>query len=402
MKPKGRHPDKALTATSVRGLSRPGRYADGNGLYLVVDPSEAKRWLLRTMVLGRRRDIGLGGLKLVSLAEAREKAVDYRRLARDGGDPLAEKRRRQTQVPTFAEAARTVHASHGAAWKNAKHKTQWLTTLGHYAFPVFGDRRVDQIHTPEVLKALSPIWLEKPETARRVRQRIKAILDWAKVAGHRTGDNPVEGVTRALPRQPERTGHFSALDFNEVPAFIQELGRCGAQESTKLAFELLIITATRTSEVINARWDEIDMDAEMWTIPASRMKSGREHRVPLSGRALEILQQARKLDVESEYVFPGQRPGRPLYNMAMLKLLKPMRPDATVHGFRSAFADWAAERTNFPREVCEMALAHTIRDKTEAAYRRGDLLEKRRDLMETWAAYVSSGSADVVQLRAGV
>ena len=387
MKRRGKHPEKALTAVAVRNLSAPGRYADGNGLYLVVDSSGAKRWMLRTVVHGRRRDIGLGSLRLVSLSEAREQALVYRKLARSGGDPLAEKRAATRVVPTFAEAAKSVHAEHKAGWKNGKHADQWINTLEQYAVPVIGDRRVDHIDTPDVLRVLSPIWLTKPETARRVRQRIKTVLDWAKASGFRSGENPVDGVAKGLPRQPDRKEHHSALAYAEVPGFIGKLHASSLGEQTRLAFEFLILTAARTGEVIRAKWDEIDFARQAWTVPASRMKAGREHRVPLSGRCVEILRRAERLAGASDYLFPGRRPEKPMSNMVFLMALRRMDLNVTAHGFRSAFRDWAAEQTNVPREVCEMALAHAVESKVEAAYRRGDLYGKRRELMAAWADY---------------
>jgi integrase len=390
MKPQGLHPHKALTAVKVNAIAAPGRYADGNGLYLVVDPSRAKRWVLRTMVQGRRRDIGLGGLRLVSLAEARDRAATYRKVARDGGDPVAEKRRTKTTVPTFATAAATVHSSHKDAWRNKKHADQWINTLKAYVFPIIGDRRVDQIDAPVVLKVLSPIWLTRPETARRVKQRIGTVLDWAKVAGFRTGDNPIDGVSKGLPKQPDRNKHHAALPYSKIPAFTATLRASGGSETASLAFEFLILTATRTSELLKATWDEIDIKSAVWTIPADRMKAGREHKVPLPPRCMEILKLAKQLSAGSDYVFPGRSLEKPMSNMVFLMALRRMEIDVTAHGFRSGFSDWAAEQTNFSREVCEMALAHTIKNKAEAAYRRGDLLDKRRDLMTVWSAFVTS------------
>lgn len=386
----GRHPDKALTAVQVRGLKVPGRYADGNGLYLVVEPSGSKRWLLRTVVQGRRRDIGLGGVSLVTLAEARDKALAYRKLARDGGDPLAERRKARATVPTFADAAEQVHEEHKASWKNPKHAAQWITTLRTYANPHLGTRRVDQIETPDVLRALSPIWLTKGETARRVRQRIGTVLDWAKAAGHRTGDNPVEGVAKGLPKQGERDEHHAALPYAEVPAFVARLQSSDQGEAARLAFEFLILTAARTSEVLRAEWREIDEAEALWTVPAARMKAGREHRVPLSKRSLEILRRAKLLAGDSAFIFPGRSTGKPMSTMIFLMALRRMKLTITAHGFRSSFRDWAAEATNLPREVAEMALAHTIENRVEAAYRRGDLLAKRREMMEQWSTFVAS------------
>lgn len=401
MKPKGNHPDKALSAVKVRSLTEPGRHADGNGLYLEVDSSGAKRWLLRIMVRGRRRDIGLGSLKLVSLAEAREKATELRKLARSGGDPLAERRRQRVGVPTFEEAAKAVHEAHKATWKNSKHTSQWINTLTEYAFPKLGSRRVDHIETPDVLAVLSPIWLERPETARRVRQRIGAVMDWAGAAGHRTGPNPVLGVGKGLPKQPDRVAHHAALPYAEIPTFLKALRASDAAEPSRLAFEFLILTAARTGEVIGATWDEIDLKQKLWIIPASRMKAKREHRVPLADRCLEILRRAKELTGGQGYAFAGRSDGKPLSNMAFLMMLRRMQIACTVHGFRSSFRDWASERASFPSEVCEMALAHTVNNKVEAAYRRGDLLEKRRKLMASWANFVAAGTADVIPLRAG-
>ena len=399
MKPRGRHPDKALWAVRVRAISKPGRYADGNGLYLVVDPSGAKRWILRTVVRGKRRDIGLGGLRLVSLAEAREQAVLYRKLARNGGDPVAERRRERRPVPTFEEAARAVHAEHSAAWRNPKHSGQWINTLAHYVFPMMGDRRVDQIETPDVLRVLAPIWLTRPETARRVRQRIGAVLDWANAAGFREGENPVAGVGKGLPRQPDRKAHHAALPYADVPGFLVALRAADVGLSARLAFEFLVLTAARTSEVLAARWDEIDLGRETWTIPPERTKTARQHRVPLSRRCMEILVDAKEVSGDDGDVFPGRSVGKPLSNMVFLMTLRRMGVNVTAHGYRSSFRDWASEQTSFSRDVCELALGHIVKDKTEAAYRRGDLLDKRRDLMEAWAAFATSTRAEAVPLR---
>jgi integrase len=396
-----RHPDRALTAVQVRQIKTPGRHADGNGLYLMVEPTGAKRWVLRTIVRGRRRDIGLGSSRLVSLADARETAAMYRRTARAGGDPITEHRQPKVVAPTFEEAARIVHAQHSRAWRNPKHAAQWIKTLAQYVFPYFGDRRVDEIEPADVLRALTPIWLAKPETARRVRQRIRAVLDWAKGSGHRHGDNPVDGVARALPRQNGRAVHHAALPYAEVPAFIGAMRASGINEITKLAFELLILTGARTGEVLGARWDEIDIDSGIWVIPADRMKAGREHRVPLAPRAVEIIARARQLSSGGEFAFPGRAIDRPLSNMVFLKVLQRMRKDVTTHGFRSAFRDWAAEQTNFCREACEMALGHTVANKVEAAYRRGDLFDKRRALMAAWASFVTGAPVQMTVLRAG-
>lgn len=394
MPKRGKHPEKALSAFKIRSLNEPGRYADGNGLYLIVDPSGAKRWMLRTVVQGRRRDIGLGGTMLVSLAEAREKALSYRKRAREGGDPLAEKRRvEEAKAPMFSEAARRVFDEHNPSWKNVKHASQWMNTLRQYAFPVIGDVPVNEIDSPHVLRVLSPIWLSKPETARRVRQRIGTVLSWAKAAGFRTGDNPVEGVAKGLPKQRDRNQHHAAMPFADVPNFVARLrGDTENGEMTRLALEFLILTATRTGEVLGAKWQEIDESGQVWTIPADRMKAGRAHRVPLSSGCRETLERAKLLSGGSECLFPGRTIARPMSNMAFNMMLRRMDVPFTVHGFRSSFRDWAAECTNYSREICEMALAHTVSNKVEAAYRRTDLFDRRRALMEEWASFLSSDS----------
>ena len=389
-KRRGRHPEKALSAVHVRQLKTAGRYADGNGLYLVVDPSGAKRWVLRTVVKSKRRDIGLGGVSLVSLSEAREKATQYRKIARDGGDPLAEKRKARLLVPTFSAAAEQVFEEHKGSWRNGKHAAQWITTLRTYVFPIQGNRAVDQIEAPDILRVLGPIWLTKPETARRVRQRIGTVLDWAKVAGYRIGENPVHGVSKGLPKQGARDDHHAALPYSEVPGFVEALCRADVSEGVRLAFEFLILTASRTNEMLGMKWEEVDEIGQVWTVPAERMKAKRVHRVPLSSRCVEILDRAKQICAQSPFVFPGRSGDKPLSNMVFLMALRRMSLDVTAHGFRSSFRDWAAEQTNFPREVCEMALAHTVENRVEAAYRRGDLFEKRRDLMSCWSQFAAA------------
>ena len=400
MKQTGPHPHNKLSSPAVNALKDAGRYADGNGLYLVVSPSGAKKWILRTVVQGRRTDIGLGGVSTTTLAKARKKAAEMREIARDGGNPIEERRKARTNAPTFKEAAKLVHADHSKTWKNKKHSAQWINTLTEYAFPHFGGMQVNRIGTADVLKALSPIWLTKPETARRVRQRIGTVLDWAKAAGHRTAENPIIGIERGLPKQPKRQDHHAALPYSEVRSFIAELGTTDANESTRLAFEFLILTAARTSEVLLAQWREIDMNEKAWTIPAERMKAGKVHRVPLAPRCIEILKRAKEISDGETFVFPGRSAKKPLSDMVFLMLIRRMEKDTTAHGFRSSFRDWAAERTNFPREVCEMALAHTVSDQTEAAYLRGDLFAKRSDLMATWAKFACDNQeTKIVSIR---
>jgi integrase len=385
----GKHPDKALTALAIRNLTRPGKYADGNGLYVVVEKTGAKRWLLRLVIQGHRRDIGLGGLTLVTLAEAREIALTMRKVARSGGDPVADRHRRDKTL-SFAMAAEQVHSEHNAAWSNAKHSMQWINTLRSYAFPIIGDLPIDKVGTPEVMKVLSPIWLSKPETARRVRQRLGTVFDWAKASGLRSGDNPVDGVTKGLPRQTDRDVHHAALPHAQVCGFIVRLQAEGRGELARLAFEFLILTASRTSEVLGMLKAEVDTTEKTWTVPSERMKARDEHRVPLSDRALAILDRARELAPGSRFVFPGNRSeeDKPLSGMVFLMALRRMKVSATPHGFRSSFRDWVSEATNYSGELAEMALAHTIQNRVEAAYRRGDLLEQRRALMQSWSDYV--------------
>ena len=400
-KPRGRHPQQRLTAVAVR-RKKAGRYADGNGLYLVVDESGARRWILRTVVKGRRRDIGLGSVSLVGLAEARDEAARLRRIARAGGDPVADRYRQRRQVPTFAEATRQVHELHTKTLRNARHRATWLSSLEADVFPVFGDRPVDQVDTADVLKALAPIWTTKAETARRIKQRVRTVLDWAKASGYREGDNPADAITRALPKQKTKVRHLPALAYDDVPAFLETLRDAEAAPTVKLAFECLVLTAARTNEVLGAQWTEIDRQAATWTVPGERIKSGREQRVPLAPAALQVLKAAATLSDGGPFVFPGRRRGKPLSNMALLMVLRRLgRAGITVHGFRSSFRVWAAERTNFPRIVAEAALAHVIPDKVEAAYLRSDLFDQRRALMNSWAAFVTTKpKGDVVRIRA--
>ncbi len=392
---KAGYTDGRLTVLKVKTVKEPGRYGDGNGLYLMVTKSGAKHWVLRTFIQGRRRDMGLGGARLVSLAMARQAAVEHRYIAREGGDPIALRRQRRRVAMSFEEAATSVHRELAPSWKNEKHCAQWINSLREYAFPVFGARPVNQVTSADVLQALSPIWLQKPETARRLRQRIKVVFDWAKAMGLYAGDNPVDGVAKALPKQKSVENHHAAVPYGQVRETISAINSGDSEASVKLAFEFLILTASRTSEVLNAEWSEVDFANEVWTIPANRMKANREHRVPLSRRALEILAQVSLLKGSSVFVFPS-RNGEALSNMALLMTLRRLGVDATVHGFRSSFRDWAAEQTNFAREVCERALAHTIKNKAEAAYQRGDLIDKRRKLMDAWARYVGADKGDIV------
>jgi integrase len=396
-----RHPAKALSAAKIRNAG-PGRYCDGNGLYLVKDDSGAMRWILRTVIKGKRCDVGLGGLSLISLREAREEAARLRRIARKGGDPLAERRKERRSVPTFEQAARKVHELHSASFRNAKHAAQWINTLATYVFPVFGSRSLEGIESADVLAALSPIWNTKLETARRVRQRIKTVFDWAKASGYRSGDNPVDGISRVLPKHDDKKAHHPALPYAQVLEFLIALHECTAGIPAKLAFEFLILTAARTSEVLLATWKEIDPAGATWTVPGERMKAKEEHKVPLSRRCLEILESAKKISAGAGYVFPGRDQQHPMSNMVFeMTLRRTGRVDITTHGFRSSFRDWAEECTRTQRSVVEAALAHKVSDKVEAAYLRTTLFEKRRRLMDSWAAFATAKSgAKVVNIRA--
>ncbi len=383
---KGAHKSQRLSAIAVKNLKTPGRYPDGNCLYLEVDTTGAKRWLLRVVVHGRRRDIGLGSASITSLADVRQIADELRAVARKGGDPLTARPRAQ-KGSTFRAVAQRVFDEHKPTWKNDKHRYQWLRTVEVWTFPVIGDRPVGTIERPDILRVLQPVWLKQPETARRLRQRLKFIFDWAKAHNLRSGDNPVEGVDKVLPRQTDEVEHMRALPIDTMPGFIKSLRAREADAITKLAFEFLILTAARTGEAINARWTEVDFEARTWMVPKERMKAGVEHIVPLTERTIAILQEVRKLTSDNPLVFPSRAGDKPISNMAFLMLLRRMKLDITAHGFRSTFRDWASERTHFPSDVVEMALAHTISNKVEAAYRRGNLLEKRRELMAAWAAF---------------
>jgi integrase len=393
------HPRNRLTPPAVRSMG-PGRHADGGGLYLEVDQTGARRWFLRTMVQGRRKDIGLGPVSLVSLSAAREDARRLRKVARDGGDPIAERDKDKRQSMTFEEAARTVWAENVAPNnKNAKHVAQWLSTLETYTFPTMGKRSVHAVDQADILRALAPIWTEKPETARRVRQRLRVVLDWAYASGHREGVNPVEGVDKALPKQRDRAVHHAAFPWRDLPDLMARIA--AADGMGALALRFAILTAARSGEVRGATWAELDIDAKTWTIPADRMKAGRDHRVPLSDAAIEVLGTAKAMaDRPEGLAFPSRRAGRPLSDMTLAAVMKRLSVPATVHGFRSTFRDWSEEATNFPHEVKEAALAHTVKNKAEAAYRRTDLFEKRRAMMDVWAGHATEAGAKVVRIGA--
>jgi integrase len=401
---------KPLTAVAVGKLTKPGRYAVGDGAYLQIATGGTRSWLFRYKRDGKARHMGLGPYSLLTLAEAREKARQARRALLEGIDPLEAKAARRARVRldaarrmSFRQCAERMIASHEAAWKNPKHRAQWKATLATYVYPVFGDLSVAAVDTVLVQKALDPIWRTKPETAGRVRGRIEAVLDWAKVHQYREGENPARWrghLDKLLPnrRKVRAVKNHAALPYPELPAFMEELRKRTSVSAR--ALEFAILTAARTSEVIGATWAEIDLKSHVWMIPAHRMKAGKEHRVPLPDRALEVL---RSLPREGDFVFMGGRAGKPLSNMALLELMRGMKPGFVPHGFRSTFRDWAADTTAYPSEVVEMALAHAIESKVEAAYRRSDLFEKRRRLMADWASYCAGAArgGEVVPIRSG-
>lgn len=401
-----------LNALEVKRLEKPGYYCDGGGLYLQVSKTGSKSWIMRYTLAAKPCEMGLGSFNAFTLAEARERAKAQRKLLTDGIDPLATKRgdllikrMADASIITFDKAAGAYISANSPAWRNAKHADQWRNTIATYASPVIGALPVSKIDTAHVLRILTPMWLEKTETAVRLRGRIEKILDWAKAQGYRTGDNPaawrghLDAGLLPKPSKVANAGHHAALPWLEIGAFMVALR--AMQGAGARAMEIIILTATRTSEVLNAKWLEIDLDAGLWIIPKERMKSFKEHRVPLSDAVIQLLL---KQPRHGEYVFPNRQSGS-LSNMACLQTLRRMeRGDLTVHGFRSTFRDWVSENTSYPRDVAEMALAHTIEDKSEAAYRRGDLIEKRRALMSDWAAHcaVVRASGDVVAIRAKV
>ena len=382
-----------LTPTFAKNVKAPGRYGDGRGglgLSLLVRPASrggfTKSWTQYVRIGGRPTSLGLGRYPVVTLAKARERALENARAIADGRDPRGGSPR---GVPTFAQALETVIAIHAENWKdrsNSEH--QWRATLTTYAFPRIGSKRVDEVTTADVMAILTPIWSSKHVTAKRIRQRIGAVMKWAVAQGHRS-DNPAgDALGAALPKNGAVQKHQRALPHAEVCSALQRIRRADAHVGTRLAFEFLVLTAARSGEVRGALWDEIDCEGAVWTIPGERMKAGREHRVPLADRALEVLAEAGELSDAGGIVFPSPR-GLVLHQTSLAGLARDLKIDAVPHGFRSSFRDWAAECTDAPREVCEIALAHVNTDRVEAAYRRTDLFDRRRRLMADWAAYVA-------------
>ncbi len=400
-----------LTALKVDRTRDPGLHHDGAGLYLQVTAGKdgvTKSWLYRFVLDGRERRMGLGSLNDVSLVEARENAANARKQVKEGKDPIEERRvlrsvavLAKAKAMTFDQCRDAYISSHRSGWRNIKHTWQWSASLKKYVTPIFGDVPVQYVDVALVTKALEPIWATIPETASRLRGRIEVILDWAKVRGLRTGENPARWrghLDHLLPRRSKvrKVEHHAALPYAEIGSFMTLLRERGAIAAR--ALEFAILTAGRTGEVLGARWDEIDIDPRVWIVPADRMKAGKEHRVPLSAPAIAVLNVMRKVR-QNDYIFPGDR-HTTLSNTSMLMLLRRMgRDDLTVHGFRSSFRDWAAERTNFPSEVAEMALAHSVSNKVEQAYRRGDMFDRRRRMMAAWATFCATAKENVATLR---
>jgi integrase len=407
-----------LKALKVTQEKAPGYYGDGGGLYLLIGPNGAKSWVFRYRVPdpdkpkgSKLREMGLGPLHTIGLADAREKARECRRLRLEGQDPIEIRRAKRLEdtldaakAMTFKACAERYIAAHEAGWRSSVHAKQWPSTLQTYIYPVFGSLPAQAVDVGLVMKAIEPIWSTKPETAGRVRGRVEAVLDWATARGYRQGENPARWkghLENLLPKKSKvrRVEHHAALPYAELAEFMVELRQHDGIAAR--ALEFAILTAARTGEVLGARWAEIDFKARLWTIPGSRMKAGKEHRVPLSDAAVGVLEGMEAIR-EGDFVFPGGRAGRSLSNMAFLMLLRRIgRGDLTAHGFRSTFSDWCSECTNFASEVREMALAHTVADKVEQAYRRGDLFEKRRQVMDAWASFATAApSGNVVPIAA--
>jgi len=398
-----RQPSKSLTARFIKTVKKPGKYFDGHGLFLRVAPTGAKQWVQRITIRGKRREIGMGNPELVSLSEARELALEHRKLARAGGDPLAE-RRKANSILSFEKAARKAHEELSPTWKNPKDQASFISSLEMHTFPRFGSISVADVTSADIRQVVLAVRKQTPEIARKLIFRIAAVFRWAIAEGMRT-DNLAIAHALALPRMEKAPSHFKALPYQQVTNCIDAVKASGAGLQTKLALEFLILTACRSGEVRGARWEEIELSGKdgvqsaSWTVPASRMKMKTVHRVPLSPRAVEILEHARQLSDGTGLVFPGAKSGRPLSDMTLLKLVKQLGFDASVHGFRTSFRTWAQEQTNFPREVCEAVLAHQVGSDVERRYARSDVFDKRRKMMHAWAQYLTIKPGEVVQLE---
>lgn len=379
-----------LSAIGVANLSKPGRHSDGGGLYLSISANGGRRWVFLFRWLGKPTEMGLGSAQTVPLKQAREFAQAARSLLVSGRNPLEARRSEKPKLATFGECAKDYVDLNKSEWRNSKHIAQWSSTLETYCASIW-NMPVSLVETEHILAILKPIWTTKAETASRLRGRIERVLASAKVRGLRTGENPAlwrNHLADVLPARRKLTrGHHKALQYAELPGFVLRLSERPAMAAR--ALEFAILTAARSGEVLNAEWREIDFETRVWTIPASRMKAGRQHRVPLSSGAFHLLETIKK-EGSARYLFPGQKKDKPLSSMAFSMVLRRMEMDITAHGFRSTFRDWVSETTDYSNEAAEMALAHTIKNVAEAAYRRGDMLEKRRDLMEDWSNFATS------------
>ena len=384
-----------MSATAVRNLRDPGKYYDLHGLFLRIEIAGSRRWVQRINVAGRQREIGLGSAELVSLAEAREIALSNKKLVKSGKDPIAAKKE-HLEIPNLNFAIEKVIELNAPTWTNAKHAAQFRSTLTNYVTPKLGKRPINDIQAADILSVLQPIWVKKNETAMRIKQRIGTVMKWAIAQGYRK-DDPTLTLNQVLPKPNRKTKHRASLPYTEVSKCLDSVRKSDAMVSTKLAIELLVLTATRSGEVRLADWNEISREDRTWTIPASRMKTKEKHIIPLSDRAIELLNEARTLSGIG-LIFPGMRAGRPISDMTMSKLIKVLGYQVDIHGFRTSFRTWVQEQTNTSREVAERALAHKISNKVEAAYARSDLFEKRRKLMNTWASYLISGNENVIAL----
>ena len=392
-----------LTAAKAKSLSKPGMHGDGEGLYLSVSRSGSRSWVQRISIDGRRREIGLGSFPAIGLAQARGLAAANRTAVAEGRDPLAEKRetKRKAAIPTFREAAKRTFEANRPRWRNGKHTVSWWQTLERHAFPILGDMPVDRIGREDVLQVLTPIWSVRMETARRVRQRIRTILRWCMAHGYVEHNAAGEAIDGALPPMPRLRAHLRAMPYQEVAAALATVEASRASLASKLCLRFLVLTAARSGEARGATWDEIDQDTGEWRIPGLRMKAGVEHRVPLSDAALELLEQARVLRDGSGLIFPSSvKAGHPMSDMTLTQVLRKtgLAERSTVHGFRSAFRDWAAECTSAPHAVMELSLAHAVGSSVEQAYARSDLIEKRRVLMQAWADFVTGDASEMLPL----
>jgi integrase len=386
-----------LTAKFVESISVAGKYYDQHGLFLHVRQSGAKKWLQRYTFNGRRREVGLGSAKIVSVANARKTAHQNLMLVSEGIDPIEDKKQ-NSLIPTFEVAAREVYEANRPTWRNAKHAAQFITTLETYAFPTIGSMSVKDINSSHILSVLSPIWVKKSETAKRLRQRLSTVFKYSVAQQWRNDDPANTAIVEALPNHKKKVMHRKSLSYNDIAGFLETISGSSAGVNTKLGLEFLILTAARSGEVRNAHWTEIE--GSLWTIPAERMKAGVAHRVPLPARCMEILEEAKKINQGSGFIFEGTRFGKPLSENTFNKLMKELGVEVHAHGFRTSFRTWTQEKTNFPREIAEAALAHSLKDKAEAAYARSDLLEKRAAMMESWAQFISSNAPHIIPIRA--